>query len=278
MHINRYRRRRRFTLLAMAVGATALAVGGGLLFLRILRGAPVSVLPGIYSRGTVTIGVTSDTPPLGSMDSAGALTGFEADLARAIGGRLVGERAVVLAPVSNRTRAARLDRGYIDFAVAMISNVRANRDNYQLSEPYYTDPIGFLCRAGVSVDGEGALAGKKIGVFSQSLAHSQLKAHITDTRTPSAEVIPYTSFSEAAAGLNSGEIDAFCAERSILGQFPPGSGALSGGNIGSLSYCVAVRKGENDLKRRIDEIMTELREDGTLSALYQKYGMTPPEQ
>ena len=76
MHLQYHRRKKLMLRILMVLAALAVLSGGIFLFLRIIRGAPQQMLPGIYSRGTILIGVTSDTPPLGSLDADGNLTGF----------------------------------------------------------------------------------------------------------------------------------------------------------------------------------------------------------
>lgn len=274
MHLQYHRRKKLMLRILMVLAALAVLSGGIFLFLRIIRGAPQQMLPGIYSRGTILIGVTSDTPPLGSLDADGNLTGFEADLARAIGSRIVNEKAVVLVPVTNRTRAAKLDYEYIDFAVAMISNTQANQDRYQQSDPYYRDPVGFLCRPG-EVTAESSLSGKTIGVFLGSLSKSQLQAK-TEKLEQKPQLIDYTSFEELSAALTAGEIDLVCAEQSLLRQMDVSGFSIADYTIGTIDYAVTMRKNETDLYQLVGRILGDMGKDGTLSALYQKHGLTPP--
>lgn len=276
MHLQHHRRKKLILRILTVLAALAVVSGGIFLFLRVIRGAPQQVLPGIYRRGTILIGVTSDTPPLGSLDENGSLTGFEADLARAIGSRIVTEKAVVLVPVTNRTRAAKLDYEYIDFAVAMISNAKANQERYQQSDPYYQDPVGFLCRPG-EVSSVESLAGKNIGVFLGSLSKSQLQSK-TAKLDSKPQLIDYTSFEELEAALTAGEIDLVCAEESLLKQMDVPGFSLADYTIGTVDYAVTIRKNENDLYQLVGQILKDMGKDGTLDALYEKYGLTPPAQ
>ncbi|MBE5780918.1 MAG: transporter substrate-binding domain-containing protein [Clostridiales bacterium] len=276
MHTNRSRwSKQKMIRIAAVIAAAVVAIIGGSLVLRILGGSPKNVLPGIRKRGTITIGVTSDTAPLGYIDANGSLAGFEADLARAIGGEIVGERSVVLVPVTNRTRAAKLDYGHIDFAISMISNVSANQERYHQSDAYYTDPITFLTRSGKSITADEDLSGKKIAVFQDSIPHNTLKSHVEKWENPP-QIIPYTSFDEIKGGLGSAEVDLVCAENSVLRQFGQSGYTISSHSIGSVSYAITIRKNENDLYQEVQNIVNRLKDDGTLTTLYNRYGLAQP--
>ena len=46
--------------------------------------------------------------------------------------------------------------------------------------------------------------------------------------------------------------------------------------IGTIDYAVTMRKNETDLYQLVGRILGDMGKDGTLSALYQKHGLTPP--
>ena len=276
MRRSRQRRRKIKNILAVA-GAALVLIVGALLFFRIAHGTPVSVLPSIQQNGVLRIGVTSDVAPFGSLDETGNLEGFEAELAVSLGSQIVPEQGVMLVPVSNRTRGAYLSNGSVDVLVAMVPASKTNLENFAMSDVYYTEPYVFLARSGITIDNYAALAGKTIGVFYNSAAHSTLESLISEQKNATAPAVEgYTSYEEISQALASGEIDAIFCERSLLAPIQVEGAAIAPYTPASVSYAVTSRKQETDLAQALFDAMTTLQEDGTLSQLYQKYGLTPP--
>ncbi|MDL2226015.1 transporter substrate-binding domain-containing protein [Eubacteriales bacterium OttesenSCG-928-M02] len=241
------------------------------MFIRITQGAPQYVLPRIREDGSIRIGVTVDTPPLGNLDGD-TIVGLEADLARLLGAKFVPEQAVVLVPVTNRTRAAKLDNGDVDFLVSMVANVSANQDRYSLTGAYFEDPITF--RTNFTLTQVGGLSQKHIGVFQGSLAKTMLQNAIGKMDEENKPIlVDYTSFPELSADLQSGALDGACGEATILNLLDAPNMQLQSYQVGTLRYAVASRDREVDLAKALKNHIASFWEDGTFTQLYQKYGI-----
>ena len=112
-------------------------------------------------------------------------------------------------------------------------------------------------------------------MFLGSLSKSQLQAK-TEKLEQKPQLIDYTSFEELAAALTAGEIDLVCAEQSLLQQMDVSGFSIADYTIGTIDYAVTMRKNETDLYQIVGRILGDMGKDGTLSALYQKHGLTPP--
>jgi polar amino acid transport system substrate-binding protein len=84
------------------------------------------------------VGVKSDAPPFGSLDSLGRPVGFEIDLARFFARILFDDdRHVEFVPVTTATRFDLLKTGRVDLLVATITATEERRKLAELSDPYF---------------------------------------------------------------------------------------------------------------------------------------------
>ncbi len=84
------------------------------------------------------------------------------------------------------------------------------------------------------------------------------------------------SFPDALELLESGKITALCYEKSYLVKYEDQGLFITNLEIGSLNYAITVRKSENDLFKYVKEAFENLKKNGSLDTLYQKYGLEKP--
>ena len=115
----------------------------------------------IRQRGTLIVGIKSDYPPWGMVDSSGKLVGLEADLARDLANRLgVGLRLV---GVSTANRLQKVEDGSVDLIIATMGDTVQRRKLAGLLEPdYYASGVNVLLAEGVDVDSWDDLRGRPI--------------------------------------------------------------------------------------------------------------------
>ena len=90
------------------------------------------------------------------------------------------------------------------------------------------------------------------------------------------QVMDISSYPDALTALQSQKIDAFCAEASVLRALQADGMQIQDAQIGSLTYAIAVRSNEKDLADAVEKCLTQMRKDGTLDALYNKYAIVRP--
>lgn len=250
-------------------------IGVGYYAMHMLSGrSPINVMATLKKQGVITIGIRSDVPPLGYYAEDGSLAGFEVELATALGEKIMGRRGVVLVEVTPKTRGAYLDQEKCDVLIASVNRSDANVERYNMGEVYLDDDIMFLSTSNAEMDlsSEDTL----IGVIGNSPTKSILEAHIEADENLHAQVVNVPSHPEALAMLDRMEIDFYCNERSILNNNLKSGYKVTGPIIGTLRYAVTNRLREKDLFEALEAAYAELKTDGTLKELYQKYNLTPP--
>ncbi|MDL2220380.1 transporter substrate-binding domain-containing protein [Eubacteriales bacterium OttesenSCG-928-N14] len=234
----------------------------------------VDALPDIQERGMIYIGVRSDMPPYGSLDANGNPIGFEAELAEAIGRQIVGENGgVVLVPVTNKTRRAKLDYKDVDFLIAMVPDISANRSLFAIGDVYAREPIRIATMGGQTLDFNNSDATYNIGVVPDSVAHNQLK---NMRKRAAVNYISIAGYEDAKSRLKQGQLDGICAETSYLMQLMDDQIGFTGDDLGNVAYAFCSRSNEGDLAGAIRDAYRQAKSDGRLAPIYEKYGLTMP--
>lgn len=96
---------------------------------------PEGRLAHIMQRGTLIVGVKTDYPPWGVLDSNGAIVGLEPDLARALADRIGVD--LELMSVNASSRLSRVNQGVIDVVIATMGDTVTRRAQAGLLEPSY---------------------------------------------------------------------------------------------------------------------------------------------
>lgn len=216
-----------------------------------------------------------DYPPFHFALSDGTLTGFDIDLARAICEEL--KIACTIQARRFDLLADALNNGEGDALIASLRIDAASRARFDFTAPYYTTPARFVARRDASFEAtpEG-LAGKKIGAIGGTAQEAFLKAFFPQVHRQS-----FANRGELYAALRGGQIDAFFDDAITSSFWLAGTAsdnccAFRGGPYTDTNYFgegvgIAVKKGNDDLRRALDYALTELARRGVYTDIYLKY-------
>lgn len=212
--------------------------------------------------GTVRIGVAFDQPGLGLRDPDGTVSGFDVDVATFIAtqlGHAPDGIAWVDAPPAER--ASLVADGDVDFVVAGFGTNAADSARVDVAGPYLDTGQSLLVSASnVDVYGVDSLARKKLCAVRGSTS-SQL---IRDLQ-PTVQLMQYDSYGACVDALRSGEIDVVSTDEVVLAGYAaqsPDQFRLVGGAITQESYGIALRKGDAELKKRINDALSAMEQSG----------------
>lgn len=197
------------------------------------------------------------------------LIGFEVDLADALA-RKLGVRA---RPVQGAwdTLLELLARGDFDIALNGIEVAEEKKRVCELTRPYYVAAERLTVRRG---DPRAPLSlaqakGRPVGTLPGSLAE-RILSH--------AGAVPKTyegGQDEIYTDLKLGRTDAVLLDDPITRYYGTINPELEmvPGAFGEVRYAIAVRKDEDDLREALDAALEELRREGTLRAIYERWGL-----
>lgn len=118
-------------------------------------------LESIHANGVIRIGVKTDFPPFGMLNSEGKPIGFEVDLAEKLAQRL-GVRASIHS-VGSENRFQLLEQGTVDILIATVGVTTERRNQATAIEPpYYGAGVGVITPKSVHIDSWLKLRGQTL--------------------------------------------------------------------------------------------------------------------
>ena len=232
----------------------------------------------VEKAGKLVLGLDDAFPPMGYVDTkTGELVGFDIDLAREACKRLKIE--LKTQPIDWDSKTAELNNGNIDCLWNGFSKTDEREKEFSLSIPYMKNKQIILIKTDSSYQGLDSLAGKTIGVQSDSSAEVALNANEAFKKTLKS-VVQIDDYSKAVLELQNGTIDAISIDevvaRYYLTNNPNAYKVLQDkdGKDASLAtedYVVGFRKADTALTEKINGVLKEMAADGTMTTISKKW-------
>lgn len=235
---------------------------------------------------TLRVGVKDDVANFGLYDEeSGRYSGMEIDLAQQLCDDL-GYSNLELTTVTTATREQYIDDGDLDMVIATYSATEERRENYDLSTPYYVDHVMIMVEESSMISNLKDLKDCRVGAMKNSTNMLSLAEYMAqkkvipefDRADFSAETfdggitfVEYDSYSEVSRALEYGEVDAFVADRSILGGYISDDRVVLPDEFSEQDYSVCTKKGSS-LSAKVDEAIQKRLADGTITQLVNKWG------
>lgn len=196
------------------------------------------------AEGIIRVGLPLDRPGLSEGDPDAAVTGLDADVARAVADYLgFDARQISWVDLTSLSAAEELAAGRVDVAVG---GIPADAHGIVVAGPYLAVHHDLLTRGDARITGPGALGGRTVCVVEGSAAESAL----TPLLPKRARVLAQHGLGECAEALASGRVDAVAGDEPALGALiradPARSGwGLVGAPFGSTAYGVGLPPGSS---------------------------------
>jgi putative glutamine transport system substrate-binding protein len=228
----------------------------------------------IKDAGTLRVGVKADVPNFGLMDAAtGEFKGMEIDLAKAIAKRIgLTEDKVKFEAVTAKTRGPLLDNGQIDLVIATFTIKPERKEQWNFSEPYYQDEVGLLVKKSSGITALAGLNGKTIGVAQGATSRDAVQVE-ADKAGIKVKYLEFATYPEINAALESGRVDAFSVDKSILSGYVTEGSVILPDGFSPQDYGIASKKGTDELTKFINDMLTEMDKNGEKAALLKKWGL-----
>lgn len=250
----------------MMMGVMAVALIAGV---NVKTFAAENLLNKIKERGTLLVGLEGTYPPFSFQDEKGKLTGFEVEFAEQLAQHM-GVKAS-LKPTKWDGMLASLDAKRIDVVINQVTISDERKKKYDFSTPYTVSGIQALTmKANASTITKPAdLAGKKVGVGLGTNYEQWLRENVkgVDIRTYDDDPTKYQD-------LRSGRLNAILVDRLAALDLVKKTGdtmAVAGDAFSRQESGVAMRKGNEDLLKAVDQAIADMQKDGSLSKLSQKW-------
>ncbi|PLP59129.1 amino acid ABC transporter [Mesorhizobium loti] len=221
---------------------------------------------------------TTDFPPFNFLDTAGKLSGFHVDLARAICAELaIADKCQIQALPWAELEGA-LAKGDGEAIMAGVAVTQENRGKYAFSRSYLQFPARFIMPKAKAASEPlyGKLKGKRIGVVAGSAHERMLRDDF-----PVVTAAPYPTEAALFTDIKAGKLDAAFGDGMRFGFWLAGSDAgdccrFAGGPYLAPEYlgtglAIAVKPDDKDLAAALDYALQQIALKGTFAELYLRY-------
>lgn len=220
----------------------------------------------LVTEGTLTVGSDIPYPPF-EFGKAPDYKGFDVDLVNEIANRL--DLEVAIKDTSFDTIFTDVAQGKFDL-VASASTITPEREQtVNFSEPYYESEQALLVPEGSDITSVEDLAGKVVGAQDGTTGESY-----ANDETDASQVRGFPNGPAAIAALRNGQVEATIIDR------PVAEDAISKGQTGfelatliptGEYYGFAMSKNSTALLDAVNGALQEIKDDGTLNDLFQKW-------
>ncbi|TCL59765.1 amino acid ABC transporter substrate-binding protein (PAAT family) [Hydrogenispora ethanolica] len=226
----------------------------------------------IKDRGVLKVGVKVDVPKFGYKDpKSGKIDGFEVDIAKALAKKILGKaNRLELQGVTAKTRGPLLDNGEVDLVIATFTITEERKKSYNFSQPYFVDGVGLMVKKSAKIKSLKDLNGKKIGV-AQSATSRKAVQEEADKLGVKIEFLEFATYPEIKAALDSGRVDCFSVDTSILGGYMDRTTLLLPERFSPQDYGVASKLGNDGLAALVNETIAAMQKSGQLDKLIKKW-------
>jgi ABC-type amino acid transport substrate-binding protein len=231
--------------------------------------AAADTLDDVKQRGELIVGVKTDFPPFGSVDSSGKNVGFDVDLAHAFANALFGDPdKVEFVSVTSGNRIPFLQSNKIDIIMASMTITDERAEVVEFSEPYFLSGSLIMVPADSTIKGVEDLAGKTVAII-QGAVQDTIVAELA----PDAERVKFGKVSEAVLALKTGRADAYVHDDIVILTLAKDNPDLKpvGKPFEPLPYGIAVRKGDTAFIDWVDEQLNTMKQDGSFDELWSKH-------
>ncbi len=220
-------------------------------------GAAVALLCGCGEKDNSLKMITEATFPPYEFLRGQEIAGIDVEICRAVAKKL--NRPFKAETVDFDSVIPAVISGKADLAAAGITVTEDRKKNVDFSIPYVKTGIVVIYKKSNPFKDKDQLKGKKIGVqggtTSETFVLEQLKQEPERSKSPA----------EAVAALKSGRVEFVIADIDPAKNCVKGEADLALSDfITSEEYAVAIRKGQPELLKVIDETITELKASGQL--------------
>jgi polar amino acid transport system substrate-binding protein len=219
---------------------------------------------------TLVIGVDDTFAPMGFRDKNNNLVGFDIDYAKAAAKKM--GTTVKFQPIDWSTKEAELSSGRIDLIWNGYTITDERKKKVLFTKPYLKNSQVIVTRADSNISKLDDLAGKTVGLQSQSSAADALNANPIKDKVKT--VTEYKTNDLALNDLKNGRLDAVVIDEVVINYYmskEKDSYKVLGESLAPEEYGVGVKKGNEALLNKLQKALDEMNQDGTAAKISENW-------
>lgn len=218
---------------------------------------------GSAGKTTVTVATSPDFPPFESLDGS-EVVGIEVDILQAITGKLGLE--MQLEQMDFESVIPGVQAGKFDIGMSGITITADRQKNCDFTQPYFLASQAIVVTPDSDITCKADLEGKTISVQTGTTAEEYCMEN-------GYEVLAFAANNDAAAALTSGKAAAWVVDNEVGVALAAQQGlVVLDEAMTSEPYAFAFAK-DSALTAQFDEALGQLLADGTVAAIFEKYGV-----
>lgn len=220
--------------------------------------------------GTFIVGFDQDFPPMGFVGDDGQYTGFDLELAQEVAKRLNLEYKPQ--PIAWDSKDMELESGNVD-CIWNGFTINGREDDYTWSEPYMANTQVFVVAGDSGIAALADLAGKVVEVQTDSSAEAALEENPELTGT-FGQLLVTADYNTAFMDLEQGAVDAIAMDVIVAGYQIQQRGVdfvILEESLAAEEYGIGFKKGNEELRDKVQGALEEMAADGTLTAISEKW-------
>ena len=218
---------------------------------------------GSAGKTTVTVATSPDFPPFESLDGS-EVVGIEVDILQAITGKLGLE--MQLEQMDFESVIPGVQAGKFDIGMSGITITADRQKNCDFTQPYFLASQAIVVTPDSDITCKANLEGKTVSVQTGTTAEEYCMEN-------GYEVLAFAANNDAAAALTSGKAAAWVVDNEVGVALAAQQGlVVLDEAMTSEPYAYAFAK-DSALTAQFDEALGELLADGTVAAIFEKYGV-----
>nr|PZN53429.1 MAG: hypothetical protein DIU68_12635 [Chloroflexota bacterium] len=229
-----------------------------------------STLARIQAENRVRVGILYNEPQFGELNIRGEVSGFDADLARAMAETW--EVEVEFVQVTRQTAIDMLTSGAVDLLIAAQPHMRALDERVEYSQSYFPGSQTMIVR---DDDGATVLAhmeGRKVGVVMGTRGEQAVADWLARSGL-SVSVERFVNLDQALSALLTGAVDGVVETRVRLAREFPQAGVVRflDEPVWQEPYAVAMRRQDVNLRNLVNKTIQYLATTGKLNEIHQTH-------
>src|SRR6201991_4246481 len=229
----------------------------------------------------IVIGTKFDQPGLGLKNPDGTMSGFDVDVAKYVAKQLgYSEDKIEWKESPSGQRETLIQNDQVKYIVATYSITDARKEKVDFAGPYLITGQSLLVKAdNTDITGPESLQNNKKLCSVTGWTPAQ---RIKD-KYPGVQLQQYDTYSACVEALKNGAIDAVTTDEVILAGYAaqsPGAFKIVGQPFSEERYGIGLKKGDTDLRTKINDAISKMVQDGSWKAAFDKNlgpaGITAP--
>jgi len=208
--------------------------------------------------------------PFQSKDPSGKVVGFDVALIDLVATKLGVPQEIVDTPFEGIKSGADLNSGKCDVAAAGMTITDERKKVLDFSDPYFDATQALATQVGKEVKTLDELVGKRLGVQGGTTGEDYIKAQVKE-KSLKIEVVSYKDLAALQQALATNQIAAAVNDLPVWNEYikaNPGKVVVAAGFDTGEQYGFAVKKGNTELLKTVNEALAASRTDGAYDKIY----------